>query len=743
MPDNQESADLCLADALQDGFHRLSGRKTQQIRLPPGTEYRSSGHMRILRDAKASKDIASENAQLARDHNALGQAWNKELGLRVGDLVTAGEDQECRDPNMWSHSGLLRTGWKEVGNKAPHFSSGGATGVNETRRSLDALGSLAAAVLIASEKSLEAWIAKRPNGSVLHVSRIHDPTPLILSFGALEGELQPHARFLVPDADRPGQCKAVPWDAYSKMYPRRQPSKGILDCFAQAAELCAPFQDGLDRYEHVMPPCVLLVGNASTVFDAVGQGCPHITVPKLNALAGRLKWITLAEVPDNCAVNIRKRRYTARLLAPNILFTPHGCTVHLIQRAVSSSTPLVDVVGDVYAVHIAVRHAGHKERLAQALWRIIDRELYVVEAHQGDPRWEEELREIVRHSILRVSDVNGGRLDFIDLDHDEEDETPPENPDFDARGTYVHRRKVARMAMKYLTADPRVERVGHVERGCCRNLQEMKNNCFAALMESGLISGIPSREPSSSRWGSCTESMVEQSGGDMLFRILPRTFAEAFPRWGSIAVDEHRAYDPRHILRKKVYRARMQLGKRTVQLDHSVYSRVMEPVDHLFLRVQHLDTQKSLLMDLQHGDLNPFDLCIRELSRFLESSFDASRLRVVYNYYCRADEEAIHFSELVQDVCLSLIGQLWWRFSLPFCEWPYLLTIVAGARASTEAKQHIFKRLWNAPLCCLDEFFARKVPRSLSSSSVRLVMFRDDAFQSRPLRGTHLAFLIL
>ena len=54
---------------------------------------------------------------------ALGEAWNRAVGLRAGDGVLSGEDNDSAvHPNAWRPHGMMKVGWKEAANKHSHGS---------------------------------------------------------------------------------------------------------------------------------------------------------------------------------------------------------------------------------------------------------------------------------------------------------------------------------------------------------------------------------------------------------------------------------------------------------------------------------------------------------------------------------------------------------------------------------------------------------------------------------------------
>jgi hypothetical protein len=209
----------------------------------------------------------------------------------------------------------------------------------------------------------------------------------------------------------PGKLKAVDWLTYHATFPKSKPGRGILEVFAQSATLHSSNSDGLRESRNMkFVPMIMSRANSSVTFSAVEMASQHLSVSALNELAQRLRVIILCEVPDNHTVNLRKKAYTATLLADNILMPPHNCCVHSLQRTLTSSFDMTKLAGDVHAVHMTTRNPGHAQRLAAAALALLDEEFLVLPGPPPNETWRATTEAIMQHTILRCVDITSGCL---------------------------------------------------------------------------------------------------------------------------------------------------------------------------------------------------------------------------------------------------------------------------------------------------------------------------------------------
>ena len=95
-----------------------------------------------------------------------------------------------------------------------------------------------------------------------------------------------------------------------------------------------------------------------------------------------------------------------------------------------------------------------------------------------------------------------------------------------------------------LNGDIRKPWVQHVECGCCLGgRDQIVQGIVSAIWQSGLLFGGESAQVSKNRWGSCTQFLARQVGGNMFHNILHRTLVATFPREGSDVEDPNQADD--------------------------------------------------------------------------------------------------------------------------------------------------------------------------------------------------------
>ena len=240
----------------------------------------------------------------------------------------------------------------------------------------------------------------------------------------------------------------------------------------------------------LLPPCVLTRANASITWRGVNHAVDSLDLDNLCELAARLKMITLVDVPDTARVNDRLKRFVMTTLPQNIFYAPMGCNVHLVQRVLANGCDMKKLAGDAYAVHVVTRHPSHALKLMRAARRLAD-EALVLAGTPADAGCRVHAEAVMSHCMLRVMDHTQGSLvklpvvDEVVAGEKVESDVPS-----DAR-----RHGVATL-LKFLNGEWSSRRLIHHCNGCCSSEQEAKNNLYAAICQSGLLSGFTSTTPS-------------------------------------------------------------------------------------------------------------------------------------------------------------------------------------------------------------------------------------------------------
>ena len=687
-------------------------------KLPRGVAWRSPGHTLIMRMSKQIRVKEKAASEVASGIEALQGAWNAKVGLRLGDQVAVGPSGKWVHGNTWSHTGLLRVAWAQVGQHPPPAPRGKG-GVGETRRSADSLLSLAGALQLAVRGKLESWLSSLA-GEGLHIERHHDATQLRLRFGGLQERLCPQARYTVPDLERPGRYKLVPWSEFRRRFPKAQPVLGHLEFFADQLSMHAVFPTGIEDSRHVfLAPKILTHATASAVYSAVEELTPELTLNRVKALCHTHRIVTISEVPDSSSVNIRKKAFSATQLPATVLYTPLTCSAHLLHRVIVVASREAKLVGHCHAVHLVTRSPRHAEVIAGALRQTVDEDFEWLPG-PGPADYRPHLKSILEHGILRRLDHTTGSLAKEAIfDPDGRDDALRE-PISAGDRMWNRRRHGAALLLKFCQSDPRGQRIIHYCSGCCTSRGEALDHVTAAIAQAGLLKGFASVTPSSSRHGSVTESMGEQVAGMLCYNILGRVMAKAFPKWESMNVgpidendDDDR--DQRAYMRGKTYRATKYLCGQGNRMLASLMSWVTEPVDYLWMRLQHLDARHSSLIDAVTPHRSPFDFCMRQLCGMMLSPFRAGHLAPVFEHWGE-DEWLKHECRCT---LASMICQIYWRFGRTFSTWPFLIARAVDPCSSDADRLELFSKLYREPACCLDPYFALKL-RALCADAAEL-----------------------
>ena len=121
----------------------------------------------------------------------------------------------------------------------------------------------------------------------LVVSRNHDATPVLMRFGRYQGDLEPCARYLVKE--QVGiyiRWRTVRFDEFKKSHPRFPTTFGVLNLFAQSAQVSWDKAGNVQSQHIIIPPSILARSNGSTIMSAVENAVPSLTVESLKDFMG-------------------------------------------------------------------------------------------------------------------------------------------------------------------------------------------------------------------------------------------------------------------------------------------------------------------------------------------------------------------------------------------------------------------------------------------------------------------------
>lgn len=245
------------------------------------------------------------------------------------------------------------------------------------------------------------------------------------------------------------------------------------------------------------------------------------------------------------------------------------------------------VSGDAFAIRQTTNDPTTLDTLQKAMWDLVSEELIIV---NGSPpasdsaEWASHLDGVLKHTLLRSVDLVPGCIDRSAGFAGEAQVSGDEGDTLDD-AAISQRRSACDKIKRYINCDPRSDRLSHYCNGCCKNRYQSKLNVYGAIIESKMIEGVASRDPSSARYGTTSETLAEQQAGRMICRIVPRCYAKAFPRWTSADFDPDASEDRRQQKRSKVYRSKLQLNNDLVSMTYAIHSWCSECVDHLWLHL--------------------------------------------------------------------------------------------------------------------------------------------------------------
>lgn len=275
----------------------------------------------------------------------------------------------------------------------------------------------------------------------------------------------------------------------------------------------------------------------------------------------------------------------------------------------------------------------------------------------------------------------------------------------------------------------------------------MRKNLQQPRFESGIFLSYLSKVSlaSSSRWGTMTEGLAEETAGMMVHDCLHQAFERAFCRWddgdpGQAAGDE----DYRAQMKRKAWRAKKCLADWDFKVQAAVVSFTSEPLDHLMMLVQQRDAEGGgILFDLTHPHTNMFEAALRQMARMLSEPPWHGPLSTLFNHFLPQDDVASFYDEpdfvaavagmpaRVRNYLCSMSAQAWWRFVPQFSSWPFLFANIVHPAHSQEVRKEWALQFFATPVCCLDEGFCRKVHAFYAKPSIEesaRAMLADSGF---------------
>ena len=122
-----------------------------------------------------------------------------------------GEAEQRLHPNQWTTEGMLRMGYQQVG-KSKAFRDD----VGDSTHRLDAVVATSHINTVAQDAAVATILQRDHTG--IFINRHHDATPHMLSFGFMQEQLYPHAKYQEWKQD-PGALHQQECEVYLHLLP--------------------------------------------------------------------------------------------------------------------------------------------------------------------------------------------------------------------------------------------------------------------------------------------------------------------------------------------------------------------------------------------------------------------------------------------------------------------------------------------------------------------------------------------
>jgi len=423
----------------------------------------------------------------------------------------------------------------------------------------------------------------------------------------------------------------------------------------------------------------------------------------------------LAEVPDACSVNIRKKAKTKTVLPSNCGFLDGRCGDHQLQRVVEA--PEKQSVGDFHAYAVTCHNTHHQTKLQAALWQV----LKDFEYHHGypDPDWAHYNEQIVFHTLLRRRAFIDGSLEpgsTVEFHH---------VPDYVASDLEEGKYPGVSAFLSHLNGDWRKRRVQFWTAGRDISREQAMGLIYASCIDVDFLHGRDDT-PSMDDWGSTAVTGEKVTLGVMCHNLAEQCLDIALPTWGDgippndrkVTRSDDSATAFRIRVQKKAWRTRcfLQDGQRVKR--SCVLSWMTPAVEHLSKRLAWLDGHHNGLLDLCEARTDPFRACRKHLHDLVTGGArKGSPLSPLFWRFCTSEEETTAMLEMVTVMGTDMGSQIKWRF-LALFTWPFTMTKWVHPAIPKDKRDEVPDDVFRDNDCCVDEDCTLKVRRTFKAPGV-------------------------
>jgi len=669
--------------------------RSRDLNLFTGAEYRGKRHMQWLVDRR--KQLKTERAlsQSVQSNQVVREAWNARV-VRRGDMVGNSLDGSAGNhANEYIPSAVLRMAWRSLGKDVNE-----RDGVEGSHHGLAIVSASSHALLRCQDVCLEDEmhsLTSTPSAIVPTIRRLYDATPSRVRFGRLQPLLQPIARYPVLGDD--GRWKCVPLNEFVHTHGGSACVRfGIVDLLACGALLtyACPESMELKGFKVLAQPRIVARGNASCTYSAVEDSVKPLDSAGVRRLSTSCPFSFVVETPDDASANKRKKEQSRLDCSDNTGFVGSKCGAHQGHRVVESRQK--KLVGHVHAVRVSCVAPSHQTLMQAALVKVLDGSSY----HVGEPNpvFRKHNLLVVKHTLLRREMFTKGSLNAsVALDIDM----------FPAAKTFL-------LAWN---GDWQCNVPSFYTDGRDMSHSEAKQFMFAAAMGIDLLQSKDS-SISIDDWFSTSEAAAATSLGIMCSSILQQVFDIAMPTWGAMAPPNDQpigrsmdgASAARMRIQKKTWRAKCFLSHTEDKISCVLLTYLGVAVEHLMLRLDHMDQRPGGLWELPFPKTSPFTVCQRFLARAVQRGSQPGG--VLWTVFRCFDSGTVKGSNALLDrsrtMACDMASQSWWRF-LSLHELPGELAQCVNPRLSPDEQAKHLRHVWCKRSCCLDSDCTGKLMR--------------------------------
>ena len=589
-------------------------------------------------------------------YQRLANAWDDVHGLRQGERAAdLGALSRRRHKNKWSFVHSIKLAYKSVGARA---SSGKPGELGATRRGCETLAAHSSLAVLAQTRGYRQALCQQPP-EVIVIDRSLDATPLLVSFGQLEGAVAGHARYLVPPKEPGQRWTLVTLEELQRIRPRSRPKFGVLDVVAQDCQIRWAHASGRRADNLFVPPCFVASTGSSNLWAAHELALPELDRANVAGLCTTAKWVLFNMTPDSCPANLRMVNHLADGMPPNAFLNVLPCVAHTCHLILTGGASIAEdrVIGDVHALEYVARIPSHYNTLLATLSRFVHDHLQILDdGRRPCPEDADRLGRLLALTVRRRIDHVRGRLLVCD-DPDSAFAPGRRAEDMDS---------ICERLQLIFNGDIRLPHPVHIKTEATQHMSrgELVHAAVDAFVRAGLLPGGSATVPSKNRWGSMAASLEGQVGGFLLHDLLGAAVSRTFVSFedGDPLTEEA---DVRQVTRRKAWRAKQYAREPRRRRAACLSLLVNLPVDHVWRHVQHREEHGAALQDLCCHNLNFFTQAGRSYYKMVAAPVSEGLLSPFF-WHFGPDGHTDHAGLLheVRGAALQKAAHLWsvWTF---------------------------------------------------------------------------------